>query len=223
MLSFSDSKSMAKALRKLLEEHNLQLSHSACLEIVARQFGFANWQVLSAACEHEKQLAVIVFVEHGRQREAAAFYMSAFNASHVRTYEDSNILYAIDLDLGGIKITVSGANPRREAEPHRGGPFFPKANGAVNSIFSLTVADAEKTLQQAIAAGGTVRNHLEISDERKRVASFFDPFGHVWALTEAQRMKISPRELDKLRAAELARAREIRGVTPAPEPAGHNL
>jgi len=55
------------------------------------------------------------------------------------------------------------------------------------------------------------------------LASFFDPFGHVWALTEAQRMKISPRELDKLRAAGLARAREIRGVTPAPEPAGHNL
>lgn len=86
-----------------------------------------------------------------------------------RTHEDSNILYAIDLDLGRIKITVSGANPRREAEPHRGNPFFPKANGAVNSIFSLTVADAEKTLREQLLQEEQSENHLEIGDERKRV------------------------------------------------------
>ncbi|MER8541467.1 glyoxalase superfamily protein [Mesorhizobium sp. M1334] len=223
MPSFSDSKSMAKVLRKVLEEHGLLLSNSACLEIVARQFGFANWQVLSAACENERQLTVIVYVEHGRQREAAAFYRAAFRAAHETTHEDSSTLYAIDLDFGEMKITVSGANPKREAEPHRGGPFFPKANGAVNPIVSLTVKDAEKALQQAIAAGGMIRHGLEISDERKRVASFFDPFGHVWALSEKQSVKISPRELDKLRAAERARLREIRSVTPAPEPAGHNF
>lgn len=42
---------MAKALRLSLAERNIELSHSTCLELVARQFGFADWNVLSARIE----------------------------------------------------------------------------------------------------------------------------------------------------------------------------
>lgn len=48
MNSILESKTMAKALRQSLAEHNIDLSHSACLELVARQFGFTDWNVLSA-------------------------------------------------------------------------------------------------------------------------------------------------------------------------------
>ncbi|NTG64729.1 glyoxalase superfamily protein [Rhizobium rhizogenes] len=48
MNSFLESKAMAKALRLSLAERNVELSHSTCLELVARQFGFADWNVLSA-------------------------------------------------------------------------------------------------------------------------------------------------------------------------------
>jgi hypothetical protein len=54
MNSFMDSKAMAKALRSSLAERNIELSHSACLELVARQFGFADWNVLSAQIEATK-------------------------------------------------------------------------------------------------------------------------------------------------------------------------
>ena len=48
MQSFLDAKTMAKALRQTMAEKNVDLSHSECLEIVARQFGYANWNVLAA-------------------------------------------------------------------------------------------------------------------------------------------------------------------------------
>ena len=50
-------KSTAKALRKALAEQNLELSHRACLEIVARQFGVSNWNVLKAASEKSASLS----------------------------------------------------------------------------------------------------------------------------------------------------------------------
>jgi hypothetical protein len=48
MHSFLDSKHMAKALRQALAERGQEISHSEALELVARQFGFANWNMLSA-------------------------------------------------------------------------------------------------------------------------------------------------------------------------------
>lgn len=46
MLTQKDAKTMAKSLRNALGNRNVQLSHSECLEIVARQFGLADWNTL---------------------------------------------------------------------------------------------------------------------------------------------------------------------------------
>jgi catechol 2,3-dioxygenase-like lactoylglutathione lyase family enzyme len=49
MRSFRDAKAMAKTLRaEVLDRTQVDLPHSQCLEIVARQFGVDNWNVLSA-------------------------------------------------------------------------------------------------------------------------------------------------------------------------------
>jgi hypothetical protein len=48
MHSFLDSKHMAKALRQALAERGQEISHSDALELVARQFGFSNWNMLAA-------------------------------------------------------------------------------------------------------------------------------------------------------------------------------
>ncbi|WP_417582042.1 glyoxalase superfamily protein [Pelagibacterium sp.] len=39
---------MAKSLRNALAEHGHELSHGQCLDLVARQLGYADWNVLSA-------------------------------------------------------------------------------------------------------------------------------------------------------------------------------
>ena len=51
MRTFRDAKAMAKALREALAGRQVNISHSEGLEIVAAQFGFADWNVLAARIE----------------------------------------------------------------------------------------------------------------------------------------------------------------------------
>jgi hypothetical protein len=48
MLTTKDAKSMARSLRDALGSRNVQLSHSDCLEIVARQLGLTDWNTVAA-------------------------------------------------------------------------------------------------------------------------------------------------------------------------------
>lgn len=51
MRTFRDAKAMAKTLRQGLRERKIDLSHSDCLELVAHQFGLADWNTLAAKIE----------------------------------------------------------------------------------------------------------------------------------------------------------------------------
>jgi uncharacterized glyoxalase superfamily protein PhnB len=55
MRTYLDAKAMAKAMRETLADADIDIPHSRALEIVARQFGFASWNVLSAKIEAEAQ------------------------------------------------------------------------------------------------------------------------------------------------------------------------
>lgn len=48
MRDYRDSKAMAKAMREALAERDVTITHSEALEIVSRQFGLENWNILSA-------------------------------------------------------------------------------------------------------------------------------------------------------------------------------
>jgi hypothetical protein len=48
MRTYQDAKTIAKALRASLATRDVALTHSECLEIVAQQFGFAEWNILAA-------------------------------------------------------------------------------------------------------------------------------------------------------------------------------
>lgn len=184
MDTLARSKSMAKALRKALADRNVDLSHSDCLEIVARQFGFSDWNILKAASDEEARITITVFIEHGRQSEAVEFYRAAFGAALVKRYTNDDMLIAVELRIGESVISVSGSNPRRELEPERGGPFYPKANGAVSTVLGLEVGDVDTVLQRAVDAGAVVRDKPQIATDGRRAAAFFDPFGHIWGLFE---------------------------------------
>jgi uncharacterized glyoxalase superfamily protein PhnB len=184
MESLTRYKSMAKAMRRALAKRDVNLSHSDCLEIVASQAGFSDWNVLKAACDSDLSLSLTIFIEHGRQAEAVRFYEEAFDTSSTAIYSPDNQWVGFDLRVGETVISIAGANPRREAEPWRGGPFFPKERGAVNVILRLAVNNVEDALGRAVAAGATVRDKPQLSIEGVRAATFFDPFGHIWAVME---------------------------------------
>lgn len=62
MSQFPDAKAMARALRLALDEKQVAITHSECLEIVAKQLGAENWNVLAAKIE----------AEHGGGKPSAA-------------------------------------------------------------------------------------------------------------------------------------------------------
>ena len=53
MRTYLQAKAMAKSLRDSLASRNVSLSHGECLEVVAQQFGFGNWNVLAAKIDLE--------------------------------------------------------------------------------------------------------------------------------------------------------------------------
>ncbi|MBK0023973.1 VOC family protein [Ochrobactrum sp. S46] len=108
-----------------------------------------------------------LFVEHGREREAANFYQAAFGAQEFDTYAIDGVLAGVAMRFGDLIVTVAGSNPNRENMPSHGGPFFPKQAGAV------------------------VRDEIQTDTLGRRMASAFDPFGHIWALVEPNRQTVS--------------------------------
>jgi hypothetical protein len=48
MRTYKDAKAMAKSLRDSLAARGVLLSRSECLEFIAKQFGFTDWNTLSA-------------------------------------------------------------------------------------------------------------------------------------------------------------------------------
>ena len=136
--------------------------------------------------EHSIGVGLTVFVQHGREQQAADFYSEAFAARQLRKYRVEGELAGVEMLIGTTRVSVAGSNPRREEEPSYGGPFFPKAAGAVSTIIQLTVPDIEACFAQAIVAGAALRDRVQTDVEGRRVASLFDPFGHIWVLIERQ-------------------------------------
>lgn len=54
MRDYKDSKAMAKAMREALAASKVKITHSEALEIVARQFGLANWNILAAKIDEAR-------------------------------------------------------------------------------------------------------------------------------------------------------------------------
>jgi Glyoxalase superfamily protein len=48
---FRDAKAMAQSLREALKAKSIALTHSESLELIAKTFGFHDWNVLSAAIQ----------------------------------------------------------------------------------------------------------------------------------------------------------------------------
>lgn len=132
-----------------------------------------------------RQICIKLFVRHGDEENAIAFYRDVFGAELLRRHEWSGILTSADLCIGDSVFRVAGANPRRDAEPQLGGPCSPHALGTTAAILELNVDDVDCVLERAIGAGASLRNAAETLPTGDRVGALVDPFGHIWALFTA--------------------------------------
>jgi uncharacterized glyoxalase superfamily protein PhnB len=129
-------------------------------------------------------IGLTIFVAHGREQEAATFYLTAFRATSPRHWINPRTgeVSGIDIAVGQATFTVSGTNPKRDADPNLPGPCAVSPSGRGSTVFQLCVDDVDATVKIATASGATVRTPPEDADWGDRVATIIDPFGYIWAL-----------------------------------------
>jgi hypothetical protein len=73
MRDFRDAKIMARALRDALTAKAIETTHSEALELIAKAFGYENWNILSAKIEAAEPAASDErALSAGAQNDAAA-------------------------------------------------------------------------------------------------------------------------------------------------------
>lgn len=106
MHTFMDAKLMAKLLRQALADRHVELSHSDSLEIVSRQFGVANWNILSARIEATEQLRKPLPMPEGWQDGSVN--------------RDGHFIMGLDADRPGCAMIMSSPMAHHAPSTHFG-------------------------------------------------------------------------------------------------------
>jgi uncharacterized glyoxalase superfamily protein PhnB len=120
--------------------------------------------------------------------DAIAFYQKAFGAKEEIRIPgaDGKIMHAC--------VSINGSHVMLVDEMKEWGALSPKSLGGTPVTIHLTVADADKTAGQAVAAGAKVI--MPVADQfwGDRYGIVEDPFGHRWSIATPQR-KLTQTEL----------------------------
>jgi uncharacterized glyoxalase superfamily protein PhnB len=146
MRTFREAKEMAKALRaELRERRQVELTHSECLEVVARQFGFDSWNILAARIEKEGRSRIVPRflldgLDIGDPRRATTTTIPV-----LRIADDKRAL-AYYCDFLGFALDFGGP-----VGGPAGGPFFGQVIRADTTL---------RLSEEPVAAGASVTVHL---------------------------------------------------------------
>ncbi len=112
MRTYRDAKAMAKAMREALAETGVDIPHSRALEIVARQFGLASWNILSAQLSggdaeirFEQAVPIVRIFDVSKAHE---FYLGflGFNVDWEHRFHPNAPLYT-QVSRGGLRLHLS--------------------------------------------------------------------------------------------------------------------
>ena len=117
MRDYRDSKAMAKAMREALADRDVTITHSEALEIVARQFGLASWNIMSAKIDgagptpdgggivFEQAVPIVRIFDVAKAHE---FYLGflGFSVDWEHRYGDNFPLY-VQISRSGLKLHLS--------------------------------------------------------------------------------------------------------------------
>lgn len=114
MISIEQAKQMAKRLRASLEGREPGLSHSAALELVARQLGYNDWNTASAKLASEPPRSSITFdraipiLRSFDEAKAREFYLDflGFTVEFEHRFEADLPLY-LGIVRGGLQLHLS--------------------------------------------------------------------------------------------------------------------
>jgi PhnB protein len=128
---------------------------------------------------------------------AIAFYQQAFGATEVLR------IPAPDGRIGHAEITIGDSHVMLSDEYPEMGARAPGTLGGSPVSLLLYVADVDKTVAQAVAAGASLQRPIEDKFYGDRSGSIVDPFGHIWHVSTHVE-DLSPDELKQRAAAVMA-------------------
>lgn len=113
MRDYRDAKAMARVMREALAARELTITHSEALEIVARQFGLANWNILSSRIDapidqtiaFERTVPIVRIFDVAKAHE---FYLGflGFSVDWEHRYGDNFPLYT-QISRDGLQLHLS--------------------------------------------------------------------------------------------------------------------
>ena len=77
MRDFRDAKAMARALRDALKAKAVETTHAEALELVAKAFGYENWNILCAKIEAAEPAAHPVVPGRAARRSSSSWMISS--------------------------------------------------------------------------------------------------------------------------------------------------
>ena len=121
---------------------------------------------------------------------AIEFYRKAFGAKEImRMPGPTGTIGHAEIEIGGSRIMLADEYPEIDF-------LSPASRGGTTVTIHLYVPDADKIMQRATEAGGTVVQPMKDQFYGDRTGSLRDPFGHVWHLA-THKEDLSMAELKK--------------------------
>jgi hypothetical protein len=181
MRTHLEAKAMAKALRAALAAKNISLSHSECLELVSKQLGFDEWNMLSAKialetgeCEpsttsdHVSLQPPVPVLTIASAAEAKKFYLDFldFAADWGWPEDGQRPLYA-QISRSEVSLHLNEQRPNK---------------GTSQIFIRCTGLDALQQTLSRKAHGYAL--HLRATPDDRREIQITDPFGNVLRFSE---------------------------------------
>lgn len=138
--------------------------------------------------------------------EAVEFYKKAFGAKKRMLLTMGDRVGHAEVEIGGCVIMLSDEFPEM-------GIVGPKALKGVTSMLTVYVADVDKAMAKAVAAGAKVKRPATDEFYGERAGQVEDPFGHVWSL-QKRIEEVTPREMQKRLNKMMAEMAAAQGAAP---------
>ena len=172
-----DAKAMARALRNALGDKQVTLSHSECLEIVAKQLGAENWNVLAARIEAEHGAKDRVSAKDGIRFSDAIPILRIFDVEKAKEFYVGFLGFAIDWehrfgDDFPLYAQVSRADIKLHLSEHHGDA----SPGSTVFVWMRGIADYHRELTEKQYR--YYRPGLEEAAWDAKVMQVADPFGN---------------------------------------------
>jgi PhnB protein len=131
----------------------------------------------------------------GSAAKAIEFYVNAFGAIELegRVTDPAHKVLNAEIKIGDSILRVGDEAPWRIAKS-------PRSLGGTSAFVHLYVADADATVERAVALGARVLLPMKDQWYGDRSASIADPFGHTWTIA-THREDLTPEELAQRYAA----------------------